>query len=149
MKLCWLWTLALFFVTSGASATESRFTCPEVVSISAGRLAEDSIPNGYQGLISSAPIRLSGGNLFDGPPNQEAVLVPTFEHPAASKQLPFKDSATWMIEGGASQGLFISCDYGGGVARLFSKISGVVSSCVMKSERVKPHSTLNVEFVCK
>lgn len=139
----YLKTLALFIiglVDSDLCFASDSYSCPATVRLASGSLVQEDIPAGYESLVSSSIIRLSGNNLYDGPPKEGAALKPT-----SSKG----NVATWILPGKYPQGVWISCDYADGLVKIIARTSDSVTSCIATSEKVKPHNTLAVRFVCK
>jgi hypothetical protein len=130
----------------GFCSAEDSFVCPELVRISSGSVVLDSVPSGYEAIISKAPIRLSGINVFDGPPEQGAALMP-YSEKSNSKKL--ETMSVWKFEGNYPQGKFISCDYAKGLVRVVAQTNDSVISCTAKTEVVKPHNTMKAYFVCE
>lgn len=120
-------------------ASES-YSCPSTVRLVSASIAPEDLPAGYEPLVSNALIRLSGNNLYDGPPKEGAALKPT----------SYKGNVTtWMLPGKYPQGVWISCDYAEGLVKAVSRTKDSVTSCVATTEKVKPHNILAVRFVCK
>jgi hypothetical protein len=128
------------------SSAEVSFVCPETVSISSGTVNSEAIYNGFEAIISKAPIRLSGVNMFDGPPEQGAALMP-YSEKSTIKSLG--TVSVWKFEGSYPQGKFISCDYAKGLVRITARTDDTVISCVANTETIKPHNTMKAYFSCK
>lgn len=125
---------------SNACAAGNSFVCPDSVRISSATITLESAPAGFDVFVPKSLVRLSGFNVYDGPPEQGAELKP---HSTTSR------NAVWKFEGGYPQGVFLSCDYNNGAVRLTTRADGAVTSCSAKTEVVKPHQSLKVKFVCK
>lgn len=135
----------LLFVAGLASSTACMagevFVCPATVRLASATVAPEDIPAGYEAWVSDSIIRLSGNNLYEGPPKYMAQLKP---------ELSKGNVTTWMLHPGKyPQGVWVSCDYAGGLVTIASRVSDSATSCVATTERVKPHNTLAVRFVCK
>ncbi len=139
----YLKALTLFItglISSGLCFASDSYNCPSTVRLASGSVAPEDLPAGYESLVSSSIIRLSGNNLYDGPPKEGASLKPT-----SSKD----NVATWILPGKYPQGVWISCDYAEGLVKIVARTRDSVTSCVATTEKVKPHNTLAVRFVCK
>lgn len=128
-------------VNSTACVASEVFNCPATVRLASATVAAEDVPAGYEAWVSDSIIRLSGNNLYDGPPRYMAQLKPDFSKGNAT---------TWMLHpGNYPQGVWVSCDYAGGLVTIASRVSDAATSCVATTETVKPHNTLAVRFVCK
>lgn len=125
---------------------EVSFVCPEAVHLASASLTADSIPPGFSTATSTAPIRLSGINMFDGPPEQGAALIPFQEEHSAKKKVTV---SSWKFDSSYPQGKFASCDYANGILRVVIRTDDTVKSCVAKTEIVKPYGTIKASFNCQ
>ena len=116
------------------------YNCPSTVRLASASVASEDLPAGYESLVSNSLIRLSGNNLYDGPPKEGAALKPT-----SSKG----NVTTWVLAGEYPQGVWISCDYAEGLVKTVARTRDLVTSCVATTKKVKPHNTLAVRFDCK
>jgi len=127
-------------INPGLCFASDLYNCPSTVRLTTAAIAPEDLPAGYEPLVSSALIRLSGNNLYDGPPKEGAALKPT----SAKGNV-----TTWVLPGKYPQGVWISCDYAEGLVKTVARTRDSVATCVATTEKVKPHNTLAVRFVCK
>lgn len=125
---------------SQASVAGNSFVCPESIRVSSATVTLESVPEGFEVFAPKSLMRLTGFNVYDGPPAQGAALKP---HAATARK------ALWKFEGGYPQGVFMSCDYGNGIVRLTTRAEGAVSSCSATTEARKPQQSRKVRFICK
>lgn len=132
----WLVPLLL----SQVCAANDSLVCPESIRVSSATVTLESVPAGFDVHVPKSLLRLTGFNVYDGPPEQGAALKPHSEK---------SGNTLWRFEGGYPQGVFVSCDYSNGVVRLTRRASDSVASCSAKTEVVKPQRSMKVRFVCK
>lgn len=125
---------------SQASVADNSFVCPESIRVSSATVTLESVPEGFEVFAPKSLMRLTGFNVYDGPPAQGAALKP---HSATARK------ALWKFEGSYPQGVFISCDYGNGIVRLATRAEGGVTSCSVTTAVVKPQQTKKVSVVCQ
>ena len=131
---------AIGLLNSSLCFASGSYTCPSTVHLASGSVAPEDVPAGYESRVSSSIIRLSGNNLYEGPPENGAQLKPWSTKGSVS---------TWELPGEHPQGVWISCDYAEGLVKIVARISDLATSCVATTERVKPYNTLAAHFVCK
>lgn len=129
---------SLIYVAS-CSANDT-FTCPATVRLASGVVIAEDIPVGSESLFSASIIRLSGHSLYDGPPSEGAVLMPTSDT---------ANIATWVLMGKHPQGIWMSCDYAEGVVKIIKRAADSARSCLATTKITKPQHTLETHFVCK
>ena len=133
-----LFLFSLIYVAS-CSASDT-YTCPATVRLASGVVAAEDIPAGAESLISTSIIRLSGNNLYDGPPSEGATLMPT-----STKS----NTATWILAGKYPQGIWMSCDYAEGLVKIIKRTVDSVTTCVATTKIMNPQHTLETRFDCK
>lgn len=138
--------VALAYIFPAACFADVSFVCPESAHLASGVVAADSIPEGFQGEVSKTVVRLSGINMFDGPPEQGAALVP---HSETKRKGGAGEVSVWRFEGEYPDGKYISCDYGRGLFRIFSRVGDSIRSCAATTEYSKLYQTMAASFVCK
>ena len=110
--------------------------CPATFPMKSLHLSE--IDDGWTaGTGHPAPLVSLG--LYSGPPSQGAALKP---HTADAEHV------SWTLEPPYSQGLWLQCDYAGGVLTLQRPLQRIPKTCVAKygaAHAVKPRS---IEFHC-
>ena len=138
---------ALFLVgllNPGSSVARDTYDCPRTVRLASGSsVAPEDVPAGYESWVSDSIIHLSGYNLYDGPPKDRAQL---------KGSEPSKGGvATWTLTPGKyPQGVWISCDYKGGLVKIVKRAKDPVTFCTaVATEQAEPYKTIAVRFVCK
>jgi len=114
--------------------------CPEKVQLSAGSFTVTNVPAGFKSVISNSPIRLTGINMFDGPPEEEAALLPTKEN---------GDVSVWKFEGTYESGKWLSCDYVEGLIRVTTRVADTSVQCSVTAKKSGSPLILRARFVCK
>jgi len=137
--------VTLTLLSHQLSHAETTYACPDTVRIASGTVAADTVPPGYDAVVSKTPVRLSGINVFDGPPEDGAALVPHSERKATQKTAT---TSIWKFEGNYPLGKYISCDYGYGVVRVIARTYDSVTSCTAHSEIIKPSNIMKARFSC-
>lgn len=121
-----------------------NISCPETVRVASATLESSDVPAGHKVIVSKSPVRLTGINAFNGPPEDGAVLVPKSERSSRSAS-----TATWKFEGDYPQGKFVSCDYAQGLIRVAARLEDTVSTCTGSTRPTKPYNTLGASFHCR
>lgn len=150
-RIDWIALCAIFFAAA-ARSEEGNLICPASVSLSSGVVAADKTPRGSQTLISKSPIYLTGVSIFDGPPEQGAALIPVSEQSQSNNNdssVSRGSAILWNFEENYPQGIYISCDYGKGIVRVFSKIAVAPHACTANVQHLKLHDELKANFSCK
>lgn len=132
--------LLILPLISATSAARDTWVCPDSIHIASATMRLDPVPPGYDVVVPKSRVRLTGFNVFDGPPEREAALKP--------RALSATD-VTWELDGDYPQGVFLSCDYREGLIRLVVRAPDAVRSCSARTEVAKPHDTLRVRFTCR
>jgi hypothetical protein len=138
MRVLALCSIGLFH--SGLSYASDVYDCPSTVRLASASVAPEDVPAGFEPRVSDSIIRLSGNNLYDGPPENRGQLKPDFAK---------GDVATWTLTPGKyPQGVWISCDYAQGLVKIVARTKESVTSCSVTTKKVKPYNTLTARFVC-
>jgi hypothetical protein len=85
------------------------------------------------------PAPLMSLGLYSGPPAQGAELQPTTAN---------RERVSWTLTPPHPQGIWLQCDYAGGVLTLQRPLQGIPKTCVArygKAHEIKPRS---IEFHC-
>ena len=115
--------------------------CPSTVRIASGSIEPEDVPAGYRPIISNSFERLSGGSVFDGPPEAGGSLKP-FSSSEKSHR------AKWVFAKEAKYEVWISCDYANGLMRLVRRIPEPVSACTAIFSKTGETKVLEGKFVC-
>ncbi len=138
----------VIFAASGvpntAVAASTMLECPATIQLNEPRATASGLPAGAEIVLDANPLRLTGYNVFDGPPVREAALMPHSDKPG-------KDGSTavWTFEGDYSQGKYLSCDYAGGVVRMAQRADDAVKRCTVVSRKSGKPAALQVRFRCE
>ena len=139
MKLLALSVTGLLY--SSLSFASDIYDCPSMVHLASGSVAAEDVPAGYESRVLSSITRLSGYNLYDGPPENRGQLKSD-----SSKG----NVATWVLTPGKyPQGVWISCDYAEGLVKIVARARDSVTSCTATAKKMEPPVSLAVRFVCK
>ncbi|WCM93199.1 hypothetical protein M5C99_00245 [Acidovorax sp. NCPPB 2350] len=126
-----------------ASAASTTLECPATVRLSAPKAEASGLPAGTEISLSQKALPLSGANVFDGPPAQEAALIPQSDKPGKAGS-----TATWTFEGDYPQGKFVSCDYAGGTVRVAQRVDDAAKRCTATTRTSKNPPRLQARFQC-
>lgn len=138
-------TAALFSgVSAPAIAATASLDCPATVRLTSPRAEAAGLPAGTEIVLDQRPLRLTGHNVFDGPPAQGAVLMPQSDKPGKGGA-----TAVWHFEGDYPQGKFLACDYAGGAVRVVQRVDDAVKRCTARSSTTKNPATLQTRFQCE
>ncbi|WOI46247.1 STY0301 family protein [Acidovorax sp. BLS4] len=138
-------TAALFSgVSAPAIAATASLDCPATVRLTSPRAEAAGLPAGTEIVLDQRPLRLTGHNVFDGPPAQGAVLMPQSDKPGKGGA-----TAVWNFEGDYPQGKFLACDYAGGAVRVVQRVDDAVKRCTARSSTTKNPATLQTRFQCE
>jgi len=139
MKMLALPIIGLLY--SSLSFASDIYECPSMAHLASGTVAPEDVPAGYESRVLSSVTRLSGYNLYDGPPENRGQLKSD-----SSKG----NVATWALTPGKyPQGVWISCDYADGLVKIVAKVKDSVTSCTATAKKMAPPISLAVRFVCK
>jgi hypothetical protein len=85
------------------------------------------------------PAPLYSAEVFDGPPEQLASLIP---------DASTKGSSTWRFEGSYPQGIWVQCTYAGGALTLTRKLATTPGVCVARYPKLVKGRPVSVSFNC-
>jgi hypothetical protein len=96
------------------------------------------------GWVASAPslVRLDGGGMLSGPPDQMAYLVP-----ASSRKLKGGGASTWNFEPGEQKWLY--CYYGGITVQLSKRMDDKATRCELTTKTDETKAITGITAVCK
>ncbi len=121
-----------------------QVACPPSLQVQSLSLANQALPAGFAPVEPVGVVRLSGGNLYDGPPQQEAALKPFRQQ--TSKQIR---SVTWQLQGDYPQGKWFSCDYAQGTLRIARQLDDASTECQMLAKPIAPAGQLSIVLTCQ
>ena len=134
---------------SGLSFASDTYNCPSTARLVSGSVAPEDVPAGYESRVLSSVTHLSGYSLYDGPPENRGQLKGDYSK---------GNGTTWVLTPKLHpqlhtplypQGIWISCDYAGGLVKIAARARDSVTSCVATSKKMEPPFTLAVRFICK
>ncbi len=131
-------------LSAPALAATASLDCPATVRLTSPRAEAAGLPAGTEVVLDQSPLRLSGHNVFDGPPAQGAVLMPQSDKPGKGGS-----TAVWKFDGDYPQGKFLACDYAGGAVRVVQRVDDAVKRCTAQSSTTKNPATLQTRFQCE
>jgi len=134
--------LLLLLAARGLCYAGENMICPDKVRLASGSVVSEDVPPGYKSLVSPSIVRLTGVTVFDGPPEDGAVLKPA----SFSRN---GERIKWIFGGTNEKGKWISCDYADGLIRLVKQIGDPTSYCTATIEKTEPHKTLDAKITCK
>lgn len=135
--LCVFGITATHFAHAGG-----QVECPPTLQVQAMSLVD--VPVGFTPVEPVGLVRLSGGNLYDGPPQQEAALKPFSQQ--TTKQTR---SVTWKLQGEYPDGKWFSCDYAQGTLRIARRLEDASTECQMLAKPIAPAGQLSIVLLCK
>ncbi|GKT23488.1 STY0301 family protein [Acidovorax sp. SUPP3334] len=135
-------------VSAPATAATASLECPATVRLTSPRAEAAGLPAGTEIVLDQSPLRLTGHNVFDGPPAQGAALMPQSDKPAKGGKGQGGSTAVWAFEGDYPQGKFLACDYAGGAVRVVQRVDDAVKRCTAQSSTSKNPATLQTRFQC-
>ena len=135
-------SLLISLLVTDAYSAETSFHCKDKIRLVSGSVVSEDIPTGYKPFISNMINRLTGVSVFDGPPEDSAVLKP-FSVTQKGTQIK------WVFEGSYEKGKWFSCDYADGLIRLVQQIPESASVCTATLKKIKPYNTLDSMIYCK
>jgi hypothetical protein len=122
-------------------AADQDLKCPSTIPAESVR-----ITNGEGGWISYVPypLKLTAAGFMAGEPSTFTDLKPW-----GTKKIRGNDVEIWMFEGSYPQGIWLSCDYAGGIASLSRRIADTTSECSVMYERNKQGTSVVREIKCR
>ena len=127
---------------SAVAATE-KHECIARIMLTAGSVEVDQVAAGFSPIISKTSIALTGVSLFDGPPDEGAMLKPISVMATASGS-----RIKWDLAGGDARGTWIACDYSDGLIRLVRRLSDVHEFCSAATRKSHVRTGIEARFVC-
>lgn len=132
--------VAATLVTTACSA--EPFVCPGYLELTSTPLIAAELPPASRALVAPGRVWLSGASLFDGPPEEQASLVPD----NAESDGP----AQWTLASSAAGGYWLSCDYADGLVRVTQPVAATVSRCsATVAPANNPAASVTVQFDCQ
>ncbi len=133
---------ALGITATSFAHTDAQVECPLTLQVQAMSLV--AVPSGFTPVEPVGLVRLSGGNLYDGPPQQEATLKPFSQQ--STKQ---NRSMIWKLQGDYPDGKWFSCDYAQGTLRIARRLADASKECQMLAKPIAPAGQLSIALICK
>jgi hypothetical protein len=137
-------TLPILLLITGLflckASSGQEFACPSNASIKPGTTELSEIPAGFEARISHEPIRLSYIALYNGPPQEMGELKPNKSD---------KKSSTWIFEGPYPGGKWISCEYGDGIIKIYTKVSDTAKECIASTQRKTGSTRIQASVSCR
>lgn len=137
--------LAFSFASLALTPTafaEDSCLCPDKVRLTSAVVAPEDVPPGFTPLVSGSIVRLSGVSVFDGPPEEGAMLKPTSSGLKGRRTL-------WTLSPASPQGTWISCDYAQGLIRLVKPIGTTPTSVTALIDMTGPTTITRATFTWK
>ena len=132
------------FAVHASDPSQGTMTCPSHVKLESVSVKTTEATEGFTSSATRTAQRLTGFNLFDGPPEQEGSLKPTRTIRSVSGEISY-----WKFDAGAADGVWMTCDYAEGAVRLVARVSPSASSCEAVAQRRANPNRLEVRFQCR
>lgn len=113
----------LLYPTTPTFASQ-KIVCPQLVHLENIKLTDDFDSAVFRPAIAPAPLRLTGFNVFDGPPEEGGALKPT-----TSRRQGKSDFLSWTFTSANRVENWVACDYAGGLIRLAAKVNNTARTC--------------------
>jgi hypothetical protein len=117
---------ALALVASPALADTSGLSCPATLVQHPAQKAD--APEGWTARERGEMHWLDGAAVFDGPPEEQADLVPDNENAAAS-------AAVWTLDPKSDRGYWVECRYEGTETTLAGKVPAGARKCAVSRKK--------------
>jgi hypothetical protein len=130
--------------SAGTCFASEAYTCPTKITYASASVAVQNMPPGFESLVPASTVSfLTGSNMFNGHPKEEASLMPNFSSPDGKID-------RWDFVGDFSRGKWISCDYERGFVRLVKRVDDSAKSCTATTRTLdKVQKTLEIRYECK
>lgn len=131
--------LLMLGVLSGAWAAEPvTWVCPDRVP--AVRVSVAEVPEGWTLQSTERPLLLTGGMVFDGPPEEGAALKPQWTSADGRRE-------AWSLENLVAPA-WLSCEYGRGAIRLVRPVPPGLRWCEPKEVKQSRPPLLQITMHC-
>lgn len=135
-------TLLSWIISTTLCLADEELFCPSKVRLISGNVVLEEGPPDYRSFIPNTIIRLTGVTVFDGPPEEGAVLKP-------SSQSASETRIKWIFEGKYGKGKWFSCDYANGIIKLVKQIREPSANCTAIFVKAQPFNTFEAKLTCK
>jgi hypothetical protein len=139
-------TLAACMLSFGVWAADS-LSCPPQVGLNPPQVNADSVPARFKPITppsapANAVLRLSGLSVYDGPPEEGAVLMPD-----SIQGNPSQETLKWQLN--PAHPTWVSCDYAQGQARLATLITGQPRGCTASVKKLGDGGGVEIGVRCE
>jgi hypothetical protein len=124
LSLATLFPATLFLAAGPAAAAD--FACPAVLVLHPTQKAD--VPDGWAVREQGETHWLDGASVFDGPPEEQADLVPDNENAAPS-------AAVWTLDPKSERGYWLACRYEGTETTLAAKVPTGAKKCAVSKKK--------------
>ena len=143
-----LWGIALVVasLSSAPSWAADSLSCPPHISLNPAEVNADSLPARFKPITppsaqANAVLRLSGLSVYDGPPEEGAVLMPDSGMETRSGQ-----ELKWQLN--PAHPTWVSCDYAQGQVRLATLITGQPRGCTASVKKLGDGDGVEIGVRC-
>ena len=133
---------ALVVTAPSSGASETRESCPVRIHVEGVRVAFADQPARFQSTVDATPLFLSGLNVYDGPPERGAALMPAQNDGGGAR-------STWRFPGSYPDGKWLSCDYANGLVHVAVRADDAVTSCDGTMKKEGDPAVMHGTFVCR
>ena len=123
-------------------ATAAREMCPVRIHVEEAKVAAADQPARFQSTVDATPLFLSGLNVYDGPPERGAVLMPAQNNHGGAR-------STWRFPGSYPDGKWLSCDYANGLIHVAVRADDAATSCDGTMTKEGDPAVMHGTFVCR
>jgi len=126
MKPITLGLIALACALAGPRRACAQATCPPELAVEQKAVAPES---GWTVTYSPYQTAIAGVTIFDGPPSEQASLVPDNQKTTADTVIQ-----TWQLAG-SGRGYWLQCEYANTTAQLYRGLPASVTRCEVSYAR--------------
>ena len=126
-------------------AASEKHECVARITLTAGSVEVADSARGFAPIVTKTSIALSGVSLFDGPPEEGAMLKPISVTATASGS---GSRIKWDLAGGDARGTWIACDYSDGLIRMVKRLSDAHETCSVATKKSGARTGMEARFIC-
>ena len=141
MSMARLLPLALALAASTAAWAADDIRCPAQLQIGPAEISVPALLPRWTPGQSARPVWLSGIALYDGPPGEQAQLVPD-----QRTSTPSLDTALWHLA--SPYPAWVRCQYAGGLFHLDTPVTGQPHSCSASVKKLGDGRGVEIEVSC-